>query len=329
MSIVFKKPLTFEMGLGVTGSLNGKVTGSFSMGDGKDDNNINFNIAQPVDPKASPSFNTVSASGNTSTAVTIGDSNHNIVLHYHGISGSGIVYGGLHMTEGFNMGIQGNPPSPHPTSDLFVGGTLSSTNLTVLHGNITSSKIFKSGSTLFGDTNDDVHGVSGSFSMTGEQTGDDKYSTFTFNNYIVDDFSQKPWVKKIAYITSSYIEMGDGTAGAIGESSSSLVSEFTARNYLDSIHNYKHLRKNFVHTGSIQDGDTVHFTAVTASDDFRLKATDMNDFYFWVNGMLMEPDALSIQQNSSVFALSVNTSSLGYSLDAAIDEVVTMGKFNS
>ena len=55
----------------------------------------------------------------------------------------------------------------------------------------------------------------------------------------------------------------------------------------------------------------------------------MNDFYFWVNGMLMEPDALSIQQNSSTFALSVNTSSLGYSLDADIDEVVTMGKFNS
>ena len=59
MSIVFKKPLTFEMGLGVTGSLNGKVTGSFSMGDGKDDNNINFNIAQPVDPTASPTFNTI------------------------------------------------------------------------------------------------------------------------------------------------------------------------------------------------------------------------------------------------------------------------------
>tara|TARA_R110000851_G_scaffold193739_4_gene344548 strand:- start:80 stop:1057 length:978 start_codon:yes stop_codon:yes gene_type:complete len=325
MSIVFKKPLTFEMGLGVTGSLNGKVTGSFSMGDGKDDNNINFNIAQPVDPTASPTFNTVSASGATNKAVTIGLPHSNIVLHYHGISGSGIVYGGLHTTEGLTMGLQGNPPSPHPRADLFVGGTLSSTNLIVLHGNVTSSKIFKSGSTLFGDTNDDIHSVTGSFSMTGEQTGDDKYSTFTFNNYIIDDFSQKPWVKTIAYVTSSFREMGL----AFGESSSSLVSEFTARNYLDSIHNYKHLRKNFVHTGSIQNGDTVHFTAVTASDDFRLKATDMNDFYFWVNGMLMEPDALSIQQNSSVFALSVNTSSLGYSLDVAIDEVVTMGKFNS
>ena len=312
MSIVFKKPLTFEMGLGVTGSLNGTVTGSFSMGDGKDDNNINFNIAQPVDPTASPTFNTVSASGATNAAVIIGLPHSNIVLHYHGISGSGIAYGGLHTSEGFNM----------VNSDLFVGGTLTSKNLTVLHGNVTSSKIFKSGSTLFGDTNDDVHGVSGSFSMTGDG---EQRNDFTFNNHTIDDYSQKAWVNTSPYITSSFREMGL----AFGESSSSLVSEFTARNYLDSIHNYKHLRKNFVHTGSIQNGDTVHFTAVTASDDFRLKATDMNDFFFFINGMLMEPDALSIQQNSSTFALNVNTSSLGYSLDANIDEVVTMGKFNS
>ena len=312
MSIVFKKPLTFEMGLGVTGSLNGTVTGSFSMGDGKDDNNINFNIAQPVDPTASPTFNTVSASGATNAAVIIGLPHSNIVLHYHGISGSGIAYGGLHTSEGFNM----------VNSDLFVGGTLTSKNLTVLHGNVTSSKIFKSGSTLFGDTNDDVHGVSGSFSMTGDG---EQRNDFTFNNHTIDDYSQKAWVNTSPYITSSFREMGL----AFGESSSSLVSEFTVRNYLDSIHNYKHLRKNFVHTGSIQNGDTVHFTAVTASDDFRLKATDMNDFFFFINGMLMEPDALSIQQNSSTFALNVNTSSLGYSLDANIDEVVTMGKFNS
>ena len=312
MSIVFKKPLTFEMGLGVTGSLNGTVTGSFSMGDGKDDNNINFNIAQPVDPTASPTFNTVSASGATNAAVIIGLPHSNIVLHYHGISGSGIAYGGLHTSEGFNM----------VNSDLFVGGTLTSKNLTVLHGNVTSSKIFKSGSTLFGDTNDDVHGVSGSFSMTGDG---EQRNDFTFNNHTIDDYSQKAWVNTSPYITSSFREMGL----AFGESSSSLVSEFTARNYLDSIHNYKHLRKNFVHTGSIQNGDTVHFTAVTASDDFRLKATDMNDFFFFINGMLMEPDALSIQQNSSTFALNVNTSSLGYSLDANIDEVVAMGKFNS
>jgi hypothetical protein len=322
MSIVFKKPLTFEMGLGVTGSLNGIRTDSFSMGDVSDDSNTNFKIAQAVDPTASPVFNQVSASGNSSKAVTIGTKDRHIILHYHGISGSGDMYHDLVISGDFSM-IKGYNPSP--TAGLFVGGKVSSKNLIVLHGGVTSSAIFRSGSTLFGDTNDDVHGVSGSFSMTGEQTGDIKYSTFTFNNYTIDDFSQKPWVKTIAYVTSSFREMGL----AYGESSSSLVSEFTARNYLDSIHNYKHLRKNFVHTGSIQSGDTVHFTAVTASDDFRLKATNMNDFYFWINGMLMEPDALSIQQNSSIFALNVNTSSLGYSLDAYTDEVVTMGKFNS
>ena len=322
MGIVFKKPLTFEMGLGVTGSLNGKTIDSFSMGDLSDSSNTNFKIAQAVDPKASPTFNQVSASGNTSTAVTIGDTNHNIVLHYHGISGSGDMYHDLIISENFKM-IKGRNPSP--TAGLWVGGSVSSTNLIVHHGGVTSSAIFRSGSTLFGDTNDDVHGVSGSFSMTGEQTGDIKYSTFTFNNHTLDDYSQKAWVNTSPYITSSFREM----SLHYGENSSSLVSEFTVRNYLDSIHNYKYLRKNFVHTGSIQDGDTVHFTAVTASNDFRLRGPIMDDFFFFINGMLMEPDALTIQQNSSTFALNVNTSSLGYSLDASIDEVVTMGKFNS
>ena len=51
MGIVFKKPLTFEMGLGVTGSLNGKTIDSFSMGDLSDSSNTNFKIAQAVDPK--------------------------------------------------------------------------------------------------------------------------------------------------------------------------------------------------------------------------------------------------------------------------------------
>ena len=233
MGIVFKKPLTFAMGLGVTGSLNGARTDSFSMGDISADSNTNFKIAQAVDPKASPRFKQVSASGASNKAVTIGKPGEgsNIVLHYHGISGSGTMYNDLIISGDFGM-IKGKNPSP--TAGLWVGGKVSSTNLTVLHGGVTSSKIFKSGSTLFGDTNDDVHGVSGSFSMTGDG---EQRNDFTFNNRTIDDFPQKPWVKTIAYITSSYIEMGDGTAGAIGESSSSLVSEFTARNYLDSIHN--------------------------------------------------------------------------------------------
>ena len=44
--------------------------------------------------------------------------------------------------------------------------------------------------------------------------------------------------------------------------------------------------------------------------------------------MLIEQDALTIQQSSSVFELHMNTDSLGYNLSNS-DEIVAWGKFNS
>ena len=49
---------------------------------------------------------------------------------------------------------------------------------------------------------------------------------------------------------------------------------------------------------------------------------------FFINGMLIENDALTIQQNSSNLDLSLNTTLLGYSLSAD-DEVIGFGKFNN
>jgi hypothetical protein len=50
---------------------------------------------------------------------------------------------------------------------------------------------------------------------------------------------------------------------------------------------------------------------------------------FFVNGMLIEGDALTISQKTSTnLELRLNTSGLGYSLDSD-DEVVGFGKFNS
>ena len=44
--------------------------------------------------------------------------------------------------------------------------------------------------------------------------------------------------------------------------------------------------------------------------------------------MILEQDALQIQQSSSVFELHMNTSTLGYNLSNN-DEIVAWGKFNS
>ena len=49
---------------------------------------------------------------------------------------------------------------------------------------------------------------------------------------------------------------------------------------------------------------------------------------FFINGMLIENDALTIQQNSSNLDLSLDTNSLGYTLSSN-DEVIGFGKFNS
>ena len=44
--------------------------------------------------------------------------------------------------------------------------------------------------------------------------------------------------------------------------------------------------------------------------------------------MIMEPDALTIEQSGSTFLTHINSTSLGYNLTSD-DEVVAWGKFNS
>ena len=49
---------------------------------------------------------------------------------------------------------------------------------------------------------------------------------------------------------------------------------------------------------------------------------------FFTNGMLMEYDAINIQQSGSILLLKVNANSIGYQLQTN-DEFVGFGKFNS
>jgi hypothetical protein len=68
---------------------------------------------------------------------------------------------------------------------------------------------------------------------------------------------------------------------------------------------------------------------VTASAPTGLSATSEEDFMFFINGMLIENDALEIVQKTSTnLELRLNTSELGYSLESD-DEVIGFGKFNS
>ena len=115
-----------------------------------------------------------------------------------------------------------------------------------------------------------------------------------------------------------------------GNSRTTLVTENVAKTHLATIKpDRDYLRKSFVHTGSFVNSSTASFSVVTASAPTSLTATSENDFMFFINGMVMENDALTIQQKSAtLLELRLNTNSLGYSLDSS-DEVIGFGKFNS
>ena len=184
-------------------------------------------------------------------------------------------------------------------------------NLTIL-GIVTAEKIeteltqsvtlFESGSTQFGDTSDDTHQFSGSFQVSGSLA-----------------LSANTTTREISNDTS----LTDGSAVA-------LVTENAVKNYADDSvgDEQPYLRKCFTHTGSFVNSSTSSFTAVTASAPSTLTSTSEEDFMFFINGQMMEHDALTIQQSGSSFYLFINNNSIGYDVTST-DEIVAWGKFNS
>ena len=184
-------------------------------------------------------------------------------------------------------------------------------NLTIL-GIVTAEKIeteltqsvtlFESGSTQFGDTSDDTHQFSGSFQVSGSLA-----------------LSANTTTREISNDTS----LTDGSAVA-------LVTENAVKIYADNSveDEQSYLRKSFAHTGSFLSTSTSSFTSVTASAPSTLTSTSEEDFMFFINGQMMEHDALTIQQSGSSFYLFINNNSIGYDVTST-DEIVAWGKFNS
>ena len=166
-----------------------------------------------------------------------------------------------------------------------------------------STTLFDSGSSRFGDTLDDTHVVSGSTGLSG---------SFGLNGTSVNEISNDT-------------SLGDGSSTALATENAS--KQF----FLDTgiINKNTYNRKSFVHTGSFTSAATSSFTAVTASAPTGLTATGEEDFMFFINGMLIENDALTINQKTSTnLELRLDTSGLGYELESD-DEVIGFGKFNS
>ena len=167
-----------------------------------------------------------------------------------------------------------------------------------------STTLFDSGSSRFGDTLDDTHVVSGSTGLSG---------SFGLNGTSVNEISND--------ITLA------------GSNASGLTTENAVKEYLnttlDSSTRLAYVRKSFVHTGSFTNSETSSFNAITASAPSGVTSTTEQDFMFFINGMLIENDALTIVQKTSTnLELRLDTSGLGYELESD-DEVIGFGKFNS
>ena len=185
--------------------------------------------------------------------------------------------------------------------NLTFTGTRTSSYFTSSISSVTQSVI--TGSNKFGsDINNDKQFFTGSMSITG---------SYNLNQY-----------------SENITEISNDTT-AVDEKSTSLITEYATYQFLQNIKPERdYLRKSFVHTGSFVNSTTTRFSVVTASAPSNLTSTTENDFMFFVNGMLMENDALTIQQNSNNLDLTINSDSLGYTFSSN-DEIIGFGKFDS
>jgi len=273
--ISFKEPIVFQASTGVTVNLSG--TELF----GKQARSVDISIGQAVAKTSDVVFNQL-----TTSPVII--DNGNLRLNSNTITGSFTQTGNLIFSSNFTN-----------NGNLTVDGTLTAEKIeSALTQSVT---LFESGSTVFGDTLDDNHYITGSMLTTG---------SLTLNAY------------KITEISDDTTLADSSTTATVTENA---IETYATLN-TTTIQTYQ--RKSFAHTGSFVSVSTASFSALSASAPSGYTGTTVNDFMFFLNGAIMENDSLNIEQSGSTFLLKVNNSTLGYNLEVA-DEIVSFGKFNS
>tara|TARA_Y100001937_G_C7116862_1_gene330577 strand:- start:6 stop:857 length:852 start_codon:yes stop_codon:yes gene_type:complete len=280
--------LKFKNPLVISGS-DGFISSNTGQLDATNRQTSEFSIGQDVGTDQEVTFNGLTQPENQTLILpNPSDASQNLVLGYEFISGSNITF----TTE--EQGISEN--YTHEDNLLIDGEVSAKTILTELSS---SEVIFTSGSTKFGDTLDDKHEVTGSMTISGSFSLNNSNMVGVSNNSDVSAARQNFFVtENVAFQV--------------------LGGEAEVANLF--------LRKQFAKVGTITS-PTASFTAVTASAG-DLTATSINDFHFYLNGMILENDALTIEQDGSTFKLHMDTGSLGYNLTND-DEIVAWGKFNS
>ena len=276
MPIQLKQPLIITGGTGVTASNSGVAF------DGTQQIIQQISIGQDIDVTDNVQFNSITAS-----SWKLGD---DISIYDNGQVLGSVTHTGTTSISS-TLSINGNAiVTGKITSEEFIAELTS------------SSTIFKSGSTQFGDTIDDTHYITGSLYDSGSFVLNEDSNNEISNDGLLGDNSQTAIVTEKAVKT-----YGDTNIGT------TIVEPY--------------LRKNFNKSASSISNNTASFSAATASAPEGITATNENDFLFFNNGQIMEHDALTIQQSGSTFMVIVNPSGIGYNLESD-DEIKAWGRFN-
>jgi len=289
---IFKKPLVLKQGTGV--SIDPNNTELFARVEPSQTTTIS--IGQPVSSGSNVTFNTITANRVIidSGSLILSGSNHTIQFQSSSFS-TAIISGSF--TLGGTLNVGNNLTT---NRNLTIQGRLTAKHI---HSQVSESfTLFESGSTRFGDTSDDTHQFSGSVIMSGSILFD--------NTNIIREFSNDTTLSD--------------------SNTTTLPTENALKTYIDDQTDPQqaYLRKSFTHTGSFISVSTSSFTAVTASAPSDLTATSETDFIFFINGQMMEHDALTIRQTGSLVHLQIDNESIGFDMEVT-DEVVGFGKFNS
>ena len=289
---IFKKPLVLKQGTGV--SVDPNNTELFARVEPSQTTTIS--IGQSVSSGSNVTFNTITANRVIidSGSLILSGSNHTIQFQSSSFS-TAIISGSF--TLGGTLNVGNNLTT---NKNLTIQGRLTAKHI---HSQVSESfTLFESGSTRFGDTSDDTHQFSGSVIMSGSILFD--------NTNIIREFSNDTTLSD--------------------SNTTTLPTENALKTYIDDQTDSQqaYLRKSFTHTGSFISVSTSSFTAVTASAPSDLTATSETDFIFFINGQMMEHDALTIRQTGSLVHLQIDNESIGFDMEVT-DEVVGFGKFNS
>jgi len=245
-------------------------------------------IGQDVGTNQNVTFNSVESPENETLIINNEAGTQNMVLGYGFISGSNL---------SLTFDEQGISENLIVNDNITINGELTAPSMSVSKRD--TIVINSSGSTKFGDDLTDKHFVTGSMKISG---------SIGLNGFSLGGISNNTDVSAARtnfLVTENVAYQVLGGQAEVGN---------------------VYLRKQFAKVGTITNS-TASFTAVTASAG-DLTATSKQDFQFYLNGMLLEQDALNVEQSGSTFLLKMNANSLGYNLSNS-DEIVAWGKFNS